>query len=169
MGIQCGQTTTPTTDETPLPCDEFTADRCTIHENAISYLSLGVNTPLDEVLEAYLLSLIDARNRIDVLEGMPTKTINDITTPLYQLEEDDAENTVTVNSLLAATIVIPDEVILDYNIGTEITLINLGVGVVTVAVTGGAAIVGTILGVALLQGEARTLVKVGTDSWLIKY
>lgn len=69
MAANCGQTVIPTTDETPLPCPEFYSDRCIIHEPAVSYLGLGENSPYDEFMNAYLLSLIDARNRLVIVEN----------------------------------------------------------------------------------------------------
>jgi len=42
---------------------------CVIKSAAITYLSLPPNSTLTEILNAYLLSLVDARNRILVLEA----------------------------------------------------------------------------------------------------
>jgi len=42
---------------------------CVIKSAAITYLSLPPNSTLTEILDAYLLSLVDARNRILVLEA----------------------------------------------------------------------------------------------------
>jgi len=66
----CGQTNIPTTDETPLPCEEFTSTRCATHEDALTYLLLPENSTLDVIIEALLLSLIDARQRIEILENI---------------------------------------------------------------------------------------------------
>ena len=68
MPTYCGQINIPTTDETPLPCEEFTSDRCATHEAALTYLGLPENTTLDVVIETLLLSLIDVRNRTVILE-----------------------------------------------------------------------------------------------------
>lgn len=45
---------------------------CVIKSQAITYLSLPPNSTLTEILNAYLLSLVDARNRIAVLEAQTT-------------------------------------------------------------------------------------------------
>jgi len=66
----CGQTNIPTTDETPLPCEEFTDTKCAIHADALTYLLLPENSTLDVIIEALLLSLIDARQRIEILENI---------------------------------------------------------------------------------------------------
>lgn len=46
------------------------SSNCVIHELAIVYLSLSPNSTLTEVLSAYLVSLVDARNRITTLENI---------------------------------------------------------------------------------------------------
>ena len=167
MSIQCGQTVTPTTDETPLPCDEFRADRCVIHEEAIAYLGLGEDTPLDVVLDTYLLSLIDARNRLQILEEQPAKIIKVDTATAYEVVAADAENRVSFNNAAAIAVTIPDDITLDFVIGTEITLINLGVGTVTI---GGAGITFIEnIGLTIPSGGVRNLIKVAVDTWVIKY
>lgn len=69
MTNNCGQTNIPNTDETTLECNEFISTGCSIHKAAISYLGLEENTTLDVVIEALMLSLIDTRNRLSILEG----------------------------------------------------------------------------------------------------
>lgn len=167
MAINCGPTTIPTTDETPLPCDDFRSDRCTIHEDAISYLGLAINTPLNEVLDAYLLSLIDARNRLAILEAQPPKVIKVDTSIAYQLVAADAENIVSLNNAAAVTLTVPVDATLDFVIGTKIELVNLGAGLVTI---GGAGVTFlTDIGTTIAQGGGRTLIKVAADTWVIKY
>ena len=48
---------------------EQVSTTCVIKSAAITYLSLPPNSTLTEILNAYLLSLVDARNRILVLEA----------------------------------------------------------------------------------------------------
>lgn len=68
--VNCGQVSIPQTDNNPLPCNgEFTADKCIIVEQAIAYLSLPENTPLNTVITSLMQSLIDARNRVSILES----------------------------------------------------------------------------------------------------
>jgi hypothetical protein len=167
MSTNCGQTNTPTTDDTPLPCDEFKSTRCSVHEEAISYLGLGEDTPLDVVLDTYLTSLIDARNRVTILEAKPSLLIKVDTTVAYTLVAADAQNRVSLDNAASIAVTVPDDATLNYNIGTEVTLLNLGAGTVTI---GGAGI--TFIqnvGLTITSGGARTLIKVAADTWVIKY
>ena len=125
MSTNCGQTVTPTTDETPLPCDEFRSTRCVVHEEAISYLGLLEDTPLDVVLDTYLTSLIDARNRITIIEAQPVKVITVDTSTAYTLVAANAENRISLNNAAAVALIVPDDITLTFAIGTEITLLNL--------------------------------------------
>lgn len=51
------------------PCNgETKPATCVIFQNSITYLGLPANSTLEEVLVALLLSLKDARDRIEVLE-----------------------------------------------------------------------------------------------------
>ena len=47
-----------------------TSTNCLIFPEAITYLNLPPNSTLTLVLQTYLLSLVDARNRISILEGI---------------------------------------------------------------------------------------------------
>lgn len=49
------------------PCELKSAE-CVIYEDAISYLSLEGNSTMEEVIQALVLSLADARDRIEYLE-----------------------------------------------------------------------------------------------------
>ncbi len=64
----CSNGTVIPTNNTPLPCEEFTSSDCIIHEQAIAYLELPANSTMTEVIVAMLASLVDARNRIINLE-----------------------------------------------------------------------------------------------------
>lgn len=166
MSNNCGQVNTPTTDTTPILCEEFRSARCTLYEDAIAYLGLPVNTPMNEVIKALVLSLTDARNRLLVLEGKPPKLINNQTGVTYELLTVDVQAIVTFNNALPVTLTIPEDADLNFAIGTEIDLINLGAGVVDI--TGVVSIIENI-GSTMHQGDARTLVKVAADTWVIKY
>lgn len=67
----CSQTNIPQVDNTALECSEcgFISTKCIIRPEAISYLGLPENTDLNTVIDTLLLSLIDARNRIQILEN----------------------------------------------------------------------------------------------------
>ena len=66
----CGQNNVPTTDNTGYECDEngFTDTNCVVFTDAITYLNLPSNSTMTDVVNNLLLSLIDARNRITILE-----------------------------------------------------------------------------------------------------
>ena len=66
----CEQTVVPQVDNTALDCADcgFVKTACVIHPEAIAYLGLPENTDLNTLLDAFLSSLIDARNRIEILE-----------------------------------------------------------------------------------------------------
>lgn len=49
------------------PCELKSAE-CIIYKDAIAYLSLEENSTMKEVVQALVLSLIDARDRITILE-----------------------------------------------------------------------------------------------------
>jgi hypothetical protein len=167
MAINCGQTVIPTTDETPLPCNDFRSTRCTLHEPAIAYLGLAINTPLEEVLDAYLTSLTDARNRIAILEAQPAKVLKVDTSTAYEFVAADAENMISFNNVGPITVTVPDDATLAFVVGTKIEIFNLGVGVVSI-VGAGVTFIENI-GTTVPQGGSRTLVKVAANTWVIKY
>lgn len=49
-----------------------TSTNCLIFPEAITYLNLPINSTVTTVLQTFLLSLVDARNRITVLETLST-------------------------------------------------------------------------------------------------
>jgi hypothetical protein len=120
MAINCGQTTIPTTDETPLPCDDFRSTRCTLHGPAIPFFGLEENTPLDEIIDTLVLSLQNFNNVNYALslngselslnkDGNPISSIDlggigggpGFTPPFQQVTDEGAVTTngITVNSL----------------------------------------------------------------------
>jgi len=73
----CQTSIVPILEENLCPLGQFSTD-CVIHQAAITYLGLPPNSTTTEVLAAYLLSLVDARNRIADLETnqvIPTYTV----------------------------------------------------------------------------------------------
>lgn len=64
----CQQSITPNLTEDPCAGKQSSTD-CVIYELAISYLFLPPNSTMTEVVQALLLSLVDARNRITALEN----------------------------------------------------------------------------------------------------
>lgn len=65
----CLPNTTVVLDETPLICPDFISTDCVIYPNAISYLELPADSTMTNVVVSLVLSLIDARNRIETLEN----------------------------------------------------------------------------------------------------
>lgn len=61
-------TVTPTNNEL-IKCNEIKSSDCTVFEQAIVYLELPVNSTLTSVMSAILTSLINARERIEILEN----------------------------------------------------------------------------------------------------
>lgn len=67
----CSQTNVAEVDNSAIACNNFTSTDCIIHEAAIAYLGLPENSSMTDVVNALLFSLIDARNRIIILEETP--------------------------------------------------------------------------------------------------
>lgn len=81
MSSPCPKIVIPTVDNTPV-CKNPLADTCVIHEAAIAYLSLPVNSTQEEVTLALLASLVNARERIVILEEI----VEDFETRITALE-----------------------------------------------------------------------------------
>ena len=64
----CTQTNVPEVDNSAIECEKLIDSSCIIHADAIAYLGLPENSDITTVINALLLSLIDARNRIITLE-----------------------------------------------------------------------------------------------------
>ncbi len=66
--MTCQESITPNIIEDPCSGNQMSTD-CLIYSNAITYLELPPNSTMTAVVQALLLSLIDARNRITALEN----------------------------------------------------------------------------------------------------
>lgn len=66
----CTQNNIPTVDNTGYECDEtgFVDTNCVVSTDAITYLNLPANSTMTDVINNLLLSLIDVRNRVEILE-----------------------------------------------------------------------------------------------------
>jgi hypothetical protein len=84
----------------------------------------------------------------------------------YTLTGAAINNTVTLSNAAATALTIPTNASLAFPINSKITLINLGVGVVTVG-GAGVTINQNIGGLTMAQNDKRTLIKVDTDTWLL--
>lgn len=163
----CTQTNVAEVDNSAVACEKFISTDCIIHEAAISYLALPENSPVTDVVENLLLSLIDARNRVTVLEGKPAKLINVQTGTVYTVVESDAQNRVSFNNAAPVALTVPADLDLDFDIGTEIELLNLGAGTVTIAGVGVTFIEN--IGLTIPQGASRAIIKVAANTWMVKY
>jgi hypothetical protein len=112
-----------------------------------------------------------------VLSGAPTAnlhaatkqyvdslTINAQTGTTYTLALTDAGKLVTLSNASAIALAVPTNASVAFPIGTQIQLVQLGTGKVTVSGTG---VVGTPTLAFRAQYSAATLIKYGTDNWLL--
>lgn len=67
----CTQTNIPQVDNSAIECSKcgFISGKCVILTEAIAYLGIPENSSLDDVINALLLSLINTRDRVSILEG----------------------------------------------------------------------------------------------------
>lgn len=94
-------------------------------------------------------------------------SINAQTGTTYTLVLGDAGKTVTLGNGAAITLTVPPESSVAFAIGTRIDLIQIGAGQVTVA-EGSGVTVNAKTGLLLEdQYAAASLLKVGTDSWVL--
>lgn len=68
MENNCYQSTIPNRIEDPCKGNQISSD-CSLFPNSITYLSLPPNSTMTQVVQALLVSLIDARQRIANLEA----------------------------------------------------------------------------------------------------
>lgn len=86
----------------------------------------------------------------------------------YTLALTDVAKIVTLSNASAITLTVPTNASVAFPIGTQIVLIQLGVGAVTVAPAGGVT-VGSFGALLNLGGQyaGATLLKTGTDAWIL--
>lgn len=72
---------------------------------------------------------------------------------------------VRVNSASAVNVTVPANADVDFPIGTQITVVAVGTGAVTIALGSGVTVLTSETQVLRKQGSAVTLTKVGTDAW----
>ncbi len=105
-----------------------------------------------------------------------TEGVNDIafgvfnaqTGTTYTLALTDVAKVVTLSNASAITLTVPTNASVAFPTGTQIVLVQLGAGQVTVAGAGGVTV--SSFGAALkLSGQyaAATLIKTATDGWLL--
>lgn len=94
-------------------------------------------------------------------------TLNAQTGTTYTLALTDAQKLVTLNNASAITLTIPTNASVAFTIGDQVNIAQIGAGQVTV---GGAGVTLRSQGTKLkLNGQysAATLIKVGTDEWVL--
>lgn len=87
----------------------------------------------------------------------------------YTLVLADAGKQVTLNNASSVTVTIPLNSSVAFATGTRIYLLNLGVGVVTVAGAGGVTVQHANADLNMPQYGIMILFKTGTDTWLVDY
>lgn len=166
MCTNCGQVTIPTLDETPLPCNEFISDICVVHPGSIPYLGLEPGVVYNDLIEALISSLVDARNRIQILEQMPMGVVVSLTGEDYTLSNIDNKRIIKVNSSNSSEITIPLNNIEVVNIGFRVTIVNEGLGQVNLEYSGVTLI--TNESTSITTYNTMELIKVGVDTWVLK-
>ena len=108
-------------------------------------------------------------NPTGVLHAAPkqyvdTLTINAQVGTAYTLVLTDVGKLITLNNASAISLAVPTNATVAFPIGTQIQLAQLGAGRVTVSGTG---VVGTPSLLFRAQYSAASLIKYGTDNWLL--
>ena len=88
------------------------------------------------------------------------------TTTSYAFVLADRNSIITLNNAGATTAILPAEASIDYPIGTEITMINLGAGTVTVSVTTD-TLNQNVGGLTMAQYDKRVATKVASATWIL--
>lgn len=96
------------------------------------------------------------------------KAVTVDTTTSYAPVLADANEVITLNNGSAVTVIIPANASVAYPVGTQLTLINLGVGVVTVSVTSD-TINQNVGGLTMAQYDKRVITKVSSTVWVLGY
>jgi hypothetical protein len=92
--------------------------------------------------------------------------LSNVTAGIYTLVLADRGKFLLCNSATAQTITIPTNATAAFVIGTQLDLVQMGVGVVTVAGASGVTLVPSVTTLRA-QYSAASLIKVATDTWLM--
>lgn len=95
--------------------------------------------------------------------------VNAQTGTTYTLVLTDAGKQVTLSNASAVAVTVPLNSSVAFATGVRITLINLGVGTVTVAGAGGVTIAHGSGDLNMAQYGVMVLFKTGTDTWVVEY
>lgn len=96
------------------------------------------------------------------------REVSNDTTTTRNLIIGDRNSIVTLNNAAAVSCIIPANASVVYPIGTQINLINLGAGVVTISITTD-TLNQNIGGLTMAQYDKRVLTKVTATSWILSY
>lgn len=125
--------------------------------------------PLSEAyVDGDVLSAADVNSTNEGINDLALATINAQTGTTYTLALTDVAKIVTLDNASAITLTVPAESSVAWPAGTTIVLVALGAGTVTVTAGGGVTINSADSAVEIgAQYGAVTLVKYGTDTWLL--
>jgi len=125
--------------------------------------------PLSEAyVDGDVLSAADVNGTNEAINDLALATINAQTGITYTLALTDVAKIVTLSNASAITLTVPAESSVAWPAGTTIVLVALGAGTVTVTAGGGVTINSADSAVEIgAQYGAATLVKYGTDTWLL--
>lgn len=99
--------------------------------------------------------------------GGGTQSVNTQTGTTYTLISTDAQKLVTFGNAAATTVTIPANASVAFPIGTGIDVLQLGAGTLTFSPASGVTLNGTPGLRTRIQYSGGTLLKVGTDTWVI--
>lgn len=96
------------------------------------------------------------------------KVVNADSNTTYNFDLDDANKIVTLNNASPVSAVIPANASVAYPVGTQIDIVNIGAGTVTVSITSD-TLNQNVGGLTLAQYDKRTITKVDTTVWVLSY
>jgi hypothetical protein len=125
--------------------------------------------PLSEAyVDGDVLSAADVNGTNEGINDLALAVINAQTGTTYTLALTDVAKVVTLSNASAITLTVPPESSVSWPAGTTIVLVALGAGTVTVTAGAGVTINSADSAVDIgAQYGAVTLVKYGTDTWLL--
>ena len=117
-----------------------------------------------DLVSAYPAKSVEIADYVDDLIPLLAMTQNAQTGVTYSFVLADFTKLVTLNNGAAVAVTLPLEATVAWPTGTQLRLLNIGAGTVTVAGAVGVTINGTPL--TLAQYKGANLIKTGTDTWV---
>jgi len=115
-----------------------------------------------DLVSGWPATSLSVANRVDDV-AMKGNGINAQTSTTYTTVLTDAGKTITTSNASPITVTIPASGTVNYSVGTVIQFLNIGVGALTIAATGGVTINNNTGTVA--QYSAYSIIKTATDTW----